>query len=178
MSSEKSSSLNRQISELEERIRLRRASSSRHLEELQNTVSDNITESQRNFHDKLSSPGSLLTAFGIGFVLDRIGSLGSSKNKSDKALAKDQRKAARRQQKKTRSTSMLDRIKTTVTLVTATVAILSRLDDYMDKVNKKTADPARTGSTAGQQRTAGDHTVTPPPAAPAESPDNSGRIRP
>jgi hypothetical protein len=174
MSSEKSSTLNRQISELEEQIRLQRASSSRHLEELQNTVSDKITSSQRNFHDKLSAPGSLLAAFGIGFILDRIGSLGSSKNKSDKTLEKERRKAARRQQKKAGSTSMLNRIKTTVTLITATAAVLSRLDDYMDKANKKPADLARTGSTA-EQPDAGDHAVTPPPA-PAVSPDNSGQL--
>jgi hypothetical protein len=172
MSSEKSSSLDKQISELEERITLRRASSSQHLEELQRTVSDRIKKLKRNFHDKLSAPGSLLTAFGIGFILDRVLAPRSSSDKSAKAQENEQLKADSQQQKKAESKSMLDRIKTTITLGTATAAVLSRVDDYMDKVKQK---PAR--STARRQRAAGEHAVTPPSPTPAVSPDSSGQLR-
>lgn len=175
MSSNKSSSLNKEINELEEQIRLRRASSSRNFEELQNTVNDKITESQRSFHEKLSAPGTLLTAFGLGFILDRTGVLRSPKMETEKDVEKAKRKTARQQQKKAESTSMFTRLKTIVTLATATTAALSRLDEYME--NKKSAEPGTTGSTA-KQRASDEYSTNTSSPTPTVSPDNSGQLRP
>ncbi len=175
MSSDKSSSLNRQISELEEKIKQRRATSSQHFEELKNTVSESITASKHSFREKLSAPETLFTAFGIGFILDRMGILRSPEIKNEKDLEKARRKAVRQQQKKAESKSIFKRLQTTVTLITATAAVFSRLDDYVDKINKKTAEQAR-AETAGEKKQASGHAAKSP--TPAVSPDNSGQLRP
>lgn len=120
-----SSHLEQAIADAQVQIQVRRNASGVHADRL-----------RRGLHAKLTTPAALAGSAVFGFLLDRTGWLRPPPTPSS---VNDRRKENR----PARSETVFKRLSGIFTIVTTAMAVLTQLDDYADKMNRKHVDLER-----------------------------------